>query len=71
MKYLCKILNSRLAKIVSENIPQIRKKLNDHPAIALSLSSLDVIPMMKVTVDVYPFDRENRAKYYSKFPGKS
>jgi hypothetical protein len=27
--------------------------------------------MMKVTVDVYPFDRENRAKYYSKFPGKS
>jgi hypothetical protein len=37
----------------------MRKKLNADPVIALSLSSLAVIPIIKATVEVYPFVREN------------
>jgi hypothetical protein len=41
---------TRLANIVPEKIPQIRKKLSDEPAIAFNLSSLAVIPIINATV---------------------
>ena len=45
--------------MVPENIPHIKKKLNDDPAVAFNLSSLAVIPTINAIVVQYPLDKAN------------